>query len=126
MDFDGNFDRMKALRFRKQTKSFGYLVSGEGADARAIVTDTKNRGPIKVENPIAALQYSHVKKLAVTQKSECSIDGRTRNRWIPIFHHLAKVSGGKRLLGSGDRFDDHATADAISGNTFKLRRHAMV
>ena len=106
MDFDGNFDRMKALRFRKQTKSFGYLVRGKSADARAIVTDPKNRGPIKVENTIAALQYSHANKLAFTQKSECSIDRRARNGWIPLFHHLAKVCEGKRLLGSDDRFDD--------------------
>lgn len=69
MEFDGNFDRMKALRLRKRTKSFAYIVRGKSADARAIVTDPKNRGPIKVENTLAVPQCSHVKKLAFTQKS---------------------------------------------------------
>ena len=45
-------------------------------DTRAIVTDPKNHGPIKVEDTIAALQYSRANKLAFTQKSERSIDRR--------------------------------------------------
>jgi hypothetical protein len=94
-------------------------------DTRAIVTDPKNYGPIEVEDTIAALQYSHANKLAFTQKSERSIDRRARNRRITFFYHLVKVSGGKRSPGVGDGFDDHTTADAISGKTFKLRRHAL-
>jgi hypothetical protein len=69
MDFDGNFDRMKALGFRKETKRFSCLVAGKRADARAIITDPKNSGPIKVEDTISALQYGHANKLAFTQKS---------------------------------------------------------
>jgi ribosomal protein L34 len=76
MDFHGSFERMKPPGFRKQAKSFGYLLRAKSADARAIVTDPKNGGPIKVEDTIAALQYSHANKLAFTQKSECSIDRR--------------------------------------------------
>ena len=124
LEFDGNFDRMKALRLRKRTKSFAYIVRGKSADARAIVTDPKNRGPIKVENTLAVPQCSHVKKLAFTQKSECPIDCRARNGWITLFHHLAKVCEGKRFLGSDNRFDNNATATEISSETFKLWRHA--
>ena len=76
MGFDGNSDRMKSLCFRKQTKSLAYLVGGKCMDTRAIVTDPKNHGPIKVEDTIAALQYSRANKLAFTQKSERSIDRR--------------------------------------------------
>jgi hypothetical protein len=79
-----------------------------------------------VEDTIAALQYSHTNKLAFPQKSECPIDCRARNGWIPVFHHLAKVSGGKGLLGSKDRLDDHSAADAIARKMFKLRRHTLV
>ena len=124
MEFDGNFDRMKALRLRKRTKSFAYIVRGKSADARAIVTDPKNRGPIKVENTLPALQDSHANKLAFTQNSECSIDRRTRNCWIPLFHHLAKVCEGKRFLGSDNRFDNDAPAGKISSETCKLWQHA--
>ena len=81
---------------------------------------------MKVEDAIPALQCSHTNKLVFTQKSECPINCRARNGWIPVFDHLAKVSGGKGLLGSEDRFDDQAAADAISRKTFDLRPHSSV
>ena len=78
-----------------------------------------------MENAIAALQHSQADKLALTQKSERSIYRGARHRWIPIFYHVTKVCGGKRLLRRGDRLDNNATASEIFSETFELRRHAM-